>query len=57
MGRGQSGIMESPMKHKPDQRYTRESGYGDRARSHQELKDAEYRKPTGKDGTYLKERI
>jgi len=57
MGRGQAGIMEFPMKHKPDQRYTQERGYGRCSRTHQEVKDANYRKPKLSEGVAFKEPI
>ena len=57
MARGQSGIMGHPCKSKPDMRYTQERGYGDRARSHKELKDAQTRKPKASEGLALREPI
>lgn len=61
MARGQAGIMTESSccydEPKPDQRYTQHQGWGDRARSHKELKDDNYRKPKASEGLAFREKI
>ncbi len=41
----------------PDPRYTQESAYGDRIRSHAELEEAKVRKPRLDEGVSFREKI